>query len=464
MSFATGLSGLRAATADLNTTGHNIANSSTIGFKRSRAEFGDVYAASLGDSGAQVIGSGVLLQKIAQQFDQGTITYTQRSLDVAINGRGFFILDDNGARSYSRAGIFGIDKDGYVTHNNGGQLVGYAANSDGDIDLGNETTLRIEAFNLPPNQTTSVEMGVNLDATLAAPDPTGNPNFDPDDQDSYNHASSLTVYDSEGLPHIATLYFRKDQPDPALDAGNNNDWYVYVEIDGALVNTTTTDPGTGEPGIDTDNDGVADTWSAFSIQFDELGQLDSTISGNGQLLIEDWVPAVQIQADLDSNAEPAGPGTTVGVLDPDSSEFLIDLNGSTQYGDDFNIDFIRQDGYGPGNLVGTEIAENGTLFARYTNGQALTLGQILLADFPNPQGLTPLGDTTWGESFTSGAPVPGLATTGAFGALNAGALEDSNVDISEELVNLILAQRNFQSNAKTIETNNAITQTIINLR
>ena len=462
MSFATGLSGLRAATADLNTTGHNIANASTVGFKRSRAEFGDVYAASLGDSGAQVIGSGVLLQKVAQQFDQGTITYTQRSLDVAINGRGFFILDNDGARTYSRAGIFGIDKDGYVTHNNGGTLVGYAADENGDIDLGNETRLRIEAFNLPPNQTTNVEIGVNLDATLPAPDPTQYPNFDPDDQNTYNHASSLTVYDSEGIPHIATMYFRKDQPDPAtIGTDVHNDWFVYVEIDGELVNNQgTVDPGTGEAPVDI---GGTDTYYAFPLKFNELGQMDN-VAGNGQFLIEDWIPATQIQTVSGSNAEPAGPGTTAGVLDENTSEFLIDLRGSTQFGDEFNIDFIRQDGYGPGNLVGTEIAENGTLFARYTNGQALTLGQILLADFPNPQGLTPLGDTTWGESFTSGPPVPGLATTGAFGALNSGALEDSNVDISEELVNLILAQRNFQSNAKTIETNNAITQTIINLR
>ena len=463
MSFNTGLSGLRAATTDLNVTGNNIANASTVGFKESRTEFGDVYASSLAGSGATVTGSGVLIQNVAQQFTQGTLSFTERSLDVAINGRGFFVLDSGGERTYTRSGVFGIDKEGFVTNNTGGKLVGYAATADGEIDLGNETQLRIQAFNLPPNQTTEVQVGFNLDASIAAVDPALFPTFDPDDQRTFNHASSFTAFDSEGIPHVVTMYHRKDQPGlieqvPPI----NNDWYVWVEIDGTLVNNNPANAADLAMPLDQNGDNTA-----FKISFNNDGTLDPTTN---RLVIDDWVPAAGIQTVFGSNAEPFGPqgGAAAPVFDglvtEDTSDFVIDVTGSTQFGDDFAIDFLRQDGFGPGNLVGTEIAENGTLFARYTNGQSLTLGQILLADFPNSSGLTPIGNSLWGESFESGQPVPGLASVGAFGTLQAGALEESNVDISEQLVKLIVAQRNFQANAKTIETNNTITQTVINIR
>ncbi len=459
MSFNTGLSGLRAATSDLNVTGNNIANAGTIGFKQSRAEFGDVYAASLTGSGA--VGSGVLLQQVAQQFTQGNISLTERDLDVAVNGRGFFILNNGGERTYTRAGVFGVDKDGYVVSNTGGHLVGYAANAVGQVDLGNEVDLRIEAFNLQPNKTSRARVGFNLDAASAAPDAALYPTFDPTDQNTFNFASSVTIYDSEGIPHIATMYFRKDEPDPAIETGVNNDWFMWLAIDGALVNG-------GNPANTTDSplDPNGDN-SAFLVRFDESGRLDA---GTNRFVIDDWVPARQIQSNFGSNAEPLGPlggaatPTYNGVVDDGTSDFVLDISGSTQYGDDFNVESVNQDGFAPGQLVGTDISENGVLFARYTNGQSQILGQIILADFQNPQGLTPIGNTQWAESFESGQPTRGLATAGVFGSLQAGALEDSNVDISEELVNLIIAQRNFQANAKTIETNNAITQTVINIR
>lgn len=459
MSFNTGLSGLRAATSDLNVTGNNIANASTTGFKQSRAEFGDVYAASLVGSGT--IGSGVLLQTVAQQFTQGNISLTQRELDVAINGRGFFILNNDGERTYTRAGVFGVDRDGYVVSNTGGRLVGYAANSVGQVDLGNEVDLRIQNFNLSPNKTSQVTLGFNLDAASAAPDAALYPEFDPADQNTFNFASSMTLYDSEGIPHVATMYFRKDQPDPAIETGVNNDWFMWLAIDGELVNAGNPANPASAP-LDPNGDN-----SAFLVRFNEDGTLDPATN---QFVIDDWVPATQIQSQFGSNAEPLGPlggGATPtfnGVVDADTSDFLIDISGSTQFGATSNVNAITQDGYGPGQLVGTDISENGILFARYTNGQSQVLGQIILADFPNAQGLTPIGNTQWAESYESGQPVRGVATSGIFGSLQAGALEDSNVDISEELVNLIIAQRNFQANAKTIETNNAITQTVINIR
>jgi len=470
MSFNTGLSGLRAAQSDLNVTGNNIANSNTVGFKQSRAEFGDVYAASLSGSSSRNAGSGVLLQQVAQNFTQGSISFTQRPLDLAINGKGFFILDDGGARSYTRAGVFGVDKDGSIRSNTGGGLIGYAANSSGTIDQGNERVLRIEAFNLPPNPTSRVDMQFNLDASVAAPDATLYPEFNPADARTYNHASSLTIYDSEGIPHIATLYYRKDQPDPGIEQGLNNDWFVWVSIDGTLVNDNPANAGSTPSAIAPLDPNGNDT--AFRIQFDLSGRLNTSPPPGfvTRFVIEDWAPAISNQNLLGTNAEPAGPNggaaTPVfnGLVDTGFSDFAVELTGSTQFGDVFNIGVQRQDGYGPGQLVGTEISPSGVLFARYTNGQSLTLGQIVLADFPNLQGLTPIGNTNWSQSFESGQAVAGIAGSGAFGALQSGALEESNVDLSEELVGLIIAQRNFQANAKTIETNNAITQTVINIR
>jgi flagellar hook protein FlgE len=348
--------------------------------------------------------------------------------------------------------------------------VGYAADAEGNIDVGNEKTLRIEAFNLPPRRTSDVKLSFNLDATKSAPDGVQFPTFDPADQRTFNHASSLTVYDSEGLPHVATLYYRKDQPNPAIESGLNNDWFVWVSIDGTLVNKNPANAGSTPSAVAPLDPNGDDT--AFRITFNTDGSLNNTPPAGftTELTIDDWVPAAQIQSGLDSNAEPDGPNggsaTPVfnGVVDSAFSDFKIDITASTQFGDDFNLASLRQDGYGPGQLVGTEVAENGTIFARYTNGQSLVLGQVLLADFPDQQGLTPLGGSEWSESFTSGQPIPGIAGAGAFGVLKSGALEDSNVDLSEELVDLIVAQRNFQANAKTIETNTAITQTVINLR
>ena len=292
MSFNTGLSGLRAATSDLNVTGNNIANASTTGFKQSRAEFGDVYAASL--TGTSTIGSGVMLQRTAQQFTQGNIALTQRDLDVAINGRGFFILNNGGERTYTRAGVFGVDKDGYVVSNTGGRLVGYAANSAGQVDLGNEVDLRIEAFKLQPSKTSEVRLGFNLDAAAAAVDGALYPEFDPADQNTFNFASSVTLYDSEGIPHVGTMYFRKDQPDPAIETGVNNDWFMWLAIDGELVNDGNPANPAGAP-LDPDGDN-----SAFLVRFNEDGTLDPATN---QFVIDDWVPALQIQSVFDSNAE-----------------------------------------------------------------------------------------------------------------------------------------------------------------
>ena len=419
MSFNTALSGLRAANTDLAVTGNNIANASTAGFKSSRAEFGDVYASSLVNSAA-VPGSGVLVTEVAQQFDQGNIAFTDNSLDLAINGQGFFVLSDAGARTYTRAGNFSLDNQGFIVSNGAARLQGNPANAQGDITDGVLTDLRVQTQDLAPSATSNLDMDFNLDSRELPP--TGGA-FDSADADTFNNSTSQTIYDSLGNPHVMTQYFAKQDP-LAVPPGADNAWDMYVLIDGEPVGN-------------------------FEIGFTDGGALDPAFpGGSGSYTVTGWVPK---NSDGDPN----------GATAPD---IALNFTGATQFGGEASVASIDQNGFAPGRLAGVQVSDDGTLFARYTNGEALTLGRVSLANFPNPQGLNPLGDTAWGESFESGQPVIGSPQSGSLGALQAGALEESNVDLSEELVRLIIAQRNFQANSKTIETANTITQTIINLR
>ena len=408
MSFNTALSGLRAASQDLSVTGNNIANASTTGFKESRAEFGDVYANSILGTGSRTPGSGVLVNQIAQQFSQGNVNITNNSLDLAINGSGFFILSDQGTQQYTRAGAFGLDNQGFIVSSNNARLLGFGADASGNIQTGALTDLRIQTSDIDPNATNEIDLRFTLNSSSAVP---ATAVFDPADPTSYNWSTAATIYDSLGNPHVLTTYYVKNAP-----TATGTDWDVYSDLDSG---------------------GVAHNLG--TITFSTGGALIAPVSG---ALTDAW-PAP-------------------GGADPLS--FAIDFGGSTQFGSNFTVNSLDQDGYAPGRLTGVDIDDTGIVFARYTNGQALTLGQVALANFANPQGLAPIGNTAWAQSFDSGEPVVGAPQSGSRGALQAGALEDSNVDISTQLVNLILAQRNYQANAKTIETNNAVTQTILNLR
>jgi flagellar hook protein FlgE len=812
MAFNTALSGLNAANADLKITGNNIANASTTGFKYSRAEFGDVYASTILGAGTNVIGSGVRLQDVAQQFTQGNISFTENSLDLAISGSGFFVLNNGGSQVYSRAGAFGLDKDGYVVNGVGAKLQGFNADATGNVS-GVLDDVLIQSGNQPPRLTTRVESSVNLNAvedvlertgstfatdgnvigvtqvglqqattstvtgaatpysafdfsagsvtfditlagassgnngtvpitlsaatgvpdtianyndarTLAgiinsqiyappqpaepidvlvtavgdgaggfylkiaatgegeaseitlsgadlsaigfvdgATDDSGTPEvtngypaqsidftgpdgdvvtytstagasagdtaaelsvlggvsatattsasilasnynnatgdmvinlngvaltsdtlaglaqeinsltnsilpgisatynsvtgnldinssvgddlsfaitsttdgdsievvgntnansqileydanntlaiagaqnastnaivvggtielimdegytaanasppaiglfgaltpetfetftlnaFNPDDQATYNHATSLPIYDSLGNSHIMTQYFVKQEYDSTDAASQPNHWVMYVQIDGENVgdpDTTLPPPLNTQP-----------TMAGYDIYFDADGGLNTSLSD--QVLISNWQP-------LAENGEPTGAlgplnvlqGGAVPVADPpSSSNFVIDLSGTTQYGSSFAVNDVDQDGYTTGRLSGMSIDDEGFIFAQYTNGESQVLAQIALANFPNEQGLQAVGDTMWAASYDSGEANIGAPGSAALGVINSGALEESNVDLSAQLVNLIIAQRNYQANAKTIETADQTTQTIINLR
>lgn len=407
MSFNTALSGLRAANTDLAVTGNNIANASTTGFKESRAEFGDVYANSILGTGSRTPGSGVLVNSVAQQFGQGNVSITNNSLDLAVNGQGFFILSDQGSPLYTRAGNLQLDNQGFIVNSQSARLQGFAASPSGQILTGALTDLRIQTSDIAPSATTEVNLRFNVDSGNAIPGVA----FDPNDPSSYNWSTAATIYDSLGNPHVLTSFYRLE-----ASGATGNDWRVYTDLDSS---------------------GTANNLGLIS--FDTGGALTAPAPA---VLNDSWTP-------------------TGGAA---ALNFTIDLTGSTQFGTDSTVNSLNQDGYAPGRLSGINIDDTGVIFARYTNGQALILGQVALANFANPQGLAPVGNTAWAESFDSGQPVVGAPQSGSRGSIQAGALEDSNVDLSAQLVNLILAQRNYQANAKTIETNNATTQTIINLR
>jgi flagellar hook protein FlgE len=405
MPFRIALSGLNAAQSDLNVTANNVANVSTNGFKGSRAEFADLFAVSLQGVSSNSSGNGVRVSNIAQQFAQGNIEFTDSNLDLAISGQGFFILSDDGALAYTRAGSFQVDRDGYVVNSAQQRLQVYPPIADGGFNTGGLSDLRLSTGESPPQATTEVEFLLNLPAN--AQPPAASP-FNPADPQSYNQATSLTLYDSLGAAHTGTLYFEK--------TATPNEWTARLFIDGTAVG------------------------GAQTLQYSNTGQL--TLPANGQLPFLAYTPATGAAA----------------------MNVTVDLGQSTQYGATFGVNSVTQNGYTTGRLIGIDIGETGVVQARFTNGRAQPLGQVAIANFANSQGLQQLGNTQWAETFSSGQALRGQAGNSGFGLVQSGALESANVDITEELVKMITAQRTFQANAQMISTADSITQTIINIR
>jgi flagellar hook protein FlgE len=681
MSFGVGLTGLKGAQTDLDVTGHNIANAGTVGFKQSRVEFGDLYAANVSGSGAA--GQGVNINKVSQQFNQGEITFTDNNLDLAINGEGFFIANnDLGEQFYTRAGMFSLDNEGFMTTNTGMRLQGFGVPEELQLQptpnpsrpLGE---IQIDDADMSPNRTTDVDSVFNLDArvelatgglpaattgtavsvpvtgtangygatsaastiqivnagftpnqvisdvswpanssafdiansisqvegatasasttvaisnwnaaqnatldglpltttdpasanfgngsalaaeisarasysatydagtdtltvvnslgndvtfaindaadpvspgagsidinglvngqatspaavtttpgagnevtvggyvdTILEPglylvnnDPTTANNsdvfgatptddtavirpFDPVDSESYNHTTSVTVYDSLGNSHVMTQYFVKEPP--TLTSTNQNTWNMYVLIDGYHV-------GDPNPAYDaTQPESITNSQNlplSQTVVFDSTGQIASTNPAT-PLLIDDWIPR-------DSSGNPNGAeGPLAGqqpTTPPTSSNLTVDITNSTQFASQFSINSIEQDGFSTGTLVGLDVETDGQVVGRYTNGETRTFAYVALANFANEQGLVPNGDTMWRGSAAAGEAVINLPGTAALGRIQSAALESSNVDLSDELVGLIIAQRNYQANAKTIETENTVSQTILNI-
>lgn len=405
MPFAIALSGLNAASADLGVTANNVANVNTTGFKVSRAQFSEVFAVGTQSVGSSASGSGVRLSAVSQQFTQGNIDFTDNALDLAIGGEGFFVVSDNGTRAYTRAGAFGVDNEGYVVNAHGQRLQAYPNAGAGLFNTGSPQDLQLATGANPPQATTSASLGINLPADAEVP---ATATFDPANPSSFNHTTSVTIYDSLGAAHTATIYFIKDAA--------VNTWNTEVAIDGT--------PLTGSTQVVFNNDGTLQT------------------PADGQMPLDAYIP-------------------TTGAA---SINLAMDLASATQFGNAFGVNSLSQDGFTTGRLTGVSVDAEGVVFARYTNGQSTSLGKLALANFANPQGLQQVGDTAWGQSFASGDALLGEAGTASFGNIQSGALEASNVDLTAQLVQMITSQRNFQANAQMISTADTVTQTVINIR
>lgn len=420
MSFQQGLSGLNAASKNLDVIGNNIANANTYGAKSSRAEFGDMYAAALGAGGSSNIGIGVNLQAVTQQFSQGNITTTANGLDLAINGSGFFEVSMGGQTLYSRNGQFQVNKDGFIVNNQGGQLLGYPADAQGVIQPGLAVPLQLPTAGIDPAPTTEITMEMNLDSRAGVTLPATTPMVNFSDATTYNNATSLTVYDDLGQDVALTYYFQKT---------DTSTWNVYVTANGTSVAV----------------DGAGDPAPLTTLVFPANGGAPTT-------------PAGPVTLDVPASTNAAG-AVTLAI-----PGIQLDLSGASQFGASFGVTDLSQDGYAPGQLSGLSIEKDGIVMATYSNGQSKPAGQIELSTFRNPQGLKPLGGNLWSRTYESGDPVVGTPGQGNLGVLQSGALEESNVDLTAELVNMITAQRTYQANAQTIKTQDQVLQTLVNLR
>jgi flagellar hook protein FlgE len=509
MAFAQGLSGLNAAAKQLDVIGNNISNANTVGFKGSTTDFADVYARSLNGASSVTVGTGVSIPAIAQQFTQGNIETTSNPLDIAINGNGFFRTVTNGNTvEYTRNGQFSLDNSGYIVTAEGAKLTGYGVDDNGQILASSPQPIKIDTADMAPEVTTKVDTSLNLDSRETTPTTTP---FDASDATSYNHQTPVTVYDSLGNSHTLSLYYVK------TDSGT---WDVYAgsdgtEVTGAKVAAAAEDDAASVSARSAytaatkaspyDAAAVSSALSSYATAAtaavvaaaQAAGASDATIAaiqaaGATAGGTAGYTPD-QIDADIAKAVDV--PAVPIGTLKFDSTGTLsaslmspqtlplsvampvfpatganetISINvgfaGSTQYGTDTSEKSTTQDGYTAGHLQRFTTSADGTILGQYSNGLTEPLGQFVLANFTNTNGLEPIGNNSWVETADSGTPILGTPGSGSFGSLQSSATEASNVDLTAELVNMITAQRYYQANAQTIKTEDSVMQTLVNLR
>jgi flagellar hook protein FlgE len=514
MSFQQGLSGLNAAAKSLDVIGNNVANASTVGFKESQAQFADVYASSLTGAGGNQAGIGTKVAQIAQQFTQGNISSSNNPLDIAINGGGFFRTTFNGTSQFTRNGQFQLDKSGFIVNAQGAKLTGYQANTLGVLSTGAPVSIQVNTSDLAPKVTEKTAAELNLDSRNNVP--IGGA-FNSAVPSSYNSATSVNVYDTLGNPHVLQTFYVKTAP---------STWDVYVTNDGVEANAlgvTSVANGANAPGA-TPADIVAAltaseatavtnatnaTTAAAALPATNAAEIAVKTAATRAANLLTAAATVQTNA-LNAATTESGVGgstaattiaaaigatspvplatlsfTALGALDPATvagqpahfslpiypptgatSPLVTEFNftGTTQFGSNFSTNKLTQDGYSAGRLSGFNTGNDGIILARYSNGQSNVLAQVVLANFANPNGLSPLGNNAWVETSTSGAPLVGIPNSGSLGVLQSSATEDANVDLTAELVNLITAQRVYQANAQTIKTQDSVLQTLVNLR
>ncbi|HDZ8927612.1 MULTISPECIES: flagellar hook protein FlgE [Aeromonas] len=444
MSFNNALSGVNAAQKDLNVTANNIANVNTTGFKESRAEFADVYANSIFVNAKTQVGNGVATGAVAQQFHQGALQFTNNALDLSIQGNGFFVTSDgltNLDRTFTRAGAFKLNENSYMVNNQGNYLQGYEINTDGTpkaVSINATKPIQIPDRAGEPKMTELVEASFNL-SIESKTKPTSPAAFDHTNSATFAHSTSVTIYDSLGAPHVITKYFVRHE-DPAAPGTplTPGTWSMYMYEGDKPIDIAggSPSPATGVP-------------TGVQMTFTSGGKLDTALT----------VPADPIKT--------VTLGTAAGIItngaDP-TQTLEIRLGDVTQYSSPFNVTKLTQDGATVGNLTKVEITPDGIVSATYSNATTLKVAMVALAKFANSQGLTQVGDTSWRQSLLSGDALPGTPNSGTLGSIKSSALEQSNVDLTSQLVNLITAQRNFQANSRSLEVNSSLQQTILQIR
>ncbi|USH03165.1 flagellar hook protein FlgE [Grimontia kaedaensis] len=435
MALNIALSGLAAAQKDMSTTSNNIANANTFGFKESRAEFGDVYSASIFSNAKTTTGSGVQTSIVAQQFHEGSSIYTNNPLDLRISGNGYFaVANDNLATQdnvLTRNGAFHLDKNNNIVNSEGQFLLGYNVDNE-TLQVG---SFEPKALNVPdqfgqPRASEKVDIGLNLPAGGAEKDPAL---FNPEDPDTYNKSTSATIFDSLGQPYKLTTYYVKDNVTP-------NKWAVYY---------TATD-ATGEKPLSlTAGEFTSATGQVgHSIEFNSDGSVN-TVNNGAPIQTVEFGPN---GAGLEMNGADGAQALTINFEEP------------TQYASPFEMRKFTEDGATTGYLAKVDIDPKGTIMATYSNGENVALGRVAMVRVSNQQGLSQAGNTQWKVTQQSGEAIWGEAMQGAFGKVKSGTIEQSNIDMTQELVDLITAQRNFQANSRSLEVGNQMQQTILQIR
>jgi flagellar hook protein FlgE len=519
MSFQQGLSGLNSAAKSLDVIGNNISNASTVGFKGSQAQFADVYANSLNGAGGNQAGIGAKVSQIEQQFTQGNIESSSNPLDIAINGAGFFRTTVSGAVQYSRNGQFSLDKDGFMINAQDAKLTGFLANKAGVILAGAPVPIQIDTSDLKPVATTHVDTEINLDSRSTVPVTTP---FNETDPTSYNKQTPIDVYDSLGNAHVMSTFYVKTAPGN-WDVYMANDGTEITNL--AVAAAAEIDPTGASQAARAQYQAAINAVPLIPGDIDLANQAYSNAAGNAVLNAAIAAGASQAQQDAIAATFDQAAGTDVGSIvgtNPNAIDAAIalvvkvppvkvgtlvfDNNGalstplmaalnppetlpltvslpifpatgatpilqiqaaftnSTQYGSATSEKQATQDGYTAGHLSRFSAGDDGVILGQYSNGQSHALAQIVLANFANPNGLTPLGNNAWAETSNSGVPLVGTPNSGSLGVLQSSAVENSNVDLTAELVNMITAQRVYQANAQTIKTQDSVLQTLVNLR
>ena len=411
MAFQQGLSGLNTSAKALDVLSNNIANANTVGFKSADVHFADVFAASLGGGGASQVGIGATQAAITQQFSQGNLTTSNNPLDVSINGGGFYRMTTvAGAATFTRNGQMHLDKNGYIVNDSSLRLNGVLAVNNIIPPAGDPVPIQLSAAQIPPRATSEAQSGdltavVNLDARAGVPTLTP---FDSANPQTYNFSTAISVFDTLGVSHALTMYFER--------AAAGGDWNVYGKIDG--------DVQTFPSALSFDASGVLTTAQPLTL------------------------PTFTLTTGV---AAAWSPGN-------------MDFTGTTQYGSASSVNSLTQGGYTTGALTGFSVSADGVIQGNYTNGQTRNMARIQLSTFGNPNGLKSLGNNQWAYTSESGDPLTGYPGEGSRGVLQAAAVEESNVDLTAELVKMITQQRNYQANAQSIKTQDQILQTMVNLR